>query len=120
MKKKLKKAPKKAQKKAKKSPSSFKINPTSDRILIREILPSAEEKTASGIIIPGTAEKEAGAKRGVVVTTGPGKFEDGKHIALSVKVGDRVLFQWGEKIMVDGEEYYLVRDAEIMAIVNEK
>ncbi len=96
---------------------SLKIQPTGDRVLIKESLEDVREKTASGIIIPATAEKDSGAKRGRVVAAGPGKHEDGKLVPVSVKIGDTVLFQWGEKVVIDSEEYYLVRDSEIMAIV---
>jgi chaperonin GroES len=94
------------------------IKPTGDRVLIKESLSDVHEKTASGIFIPVSTEKDSGAKRGVVIAIGPGKIEDGKKIALSVSVGDTVLFQWGEKVVIDSEEYFVVRDAEIMAIVN--
>lgn len=97
--------------------SKLKIQPTGDRVLIKESLFDAQEKTQSGIIIPSTVEKDSGAKRGVVLSVGPGKYDDGELIPISVKEGDTVLFQWGEKIVEDGEEYYLVKDGEIMAIV---
>ncbi|MDE2188423.1 MAG: co-chaperone GroES, partial [Patescibacteria group bacterium] len=48
---------------------------------------------------------------------GPGRIEDGKLVKLSVKEGDLVLFQWGDKVKVDEEEYYIVREAEILAII---
>lgn len=98
--------------------AKVKIQPTGDRVLIKESLSGVHEKTASGIFIPTSAEKDSGAKRGTVVAVGPGKMEDGKRITLSVSVGDTVLFQWGEKVVIDGEEYYVVRDTEIMAVVN--
>jgi len=97
--------------------SKLKIQPTGDRVLIKESLFDAQEKTQSGIIIPLTVEKDSGAKRGVVVAVGPGKYDDGELVPVSVKEGDNVLFQWGEKVVIEGEEYYLVRDGEIMAIV---
>jgi chaperonin GroES len=119
--KKTKKTAKKVVKKAIRmnpAKTGFKIQPTADRVLIKELVEGGEDTTASGIIIPVNAEKDSGSKRGKVVVTGPGRTEDGKTVAVSVKTGDTVLFQWGEKIVVDNEEYYLVRDAEILAIVN--
>lgn len=97
--------------------SKLKIHPTGDRVLIKESLFDAKEKTQSGIIIPLTVEKDSGAKRGVVLAVGPGKYDDGELVPISVKEGETVLFQWGEKIVEDGEEYYLVKDGEIMAVI---
>lgn len=97
--------------------AKLKIRPTGDRVLIKESLFDAQEKTQSGIIIPSTVEKDSGAKRGLVLAVGPGKYDDGELIPVSVKEGDTVLFQWGEKIVEDGEEYYIVKDGEIMAII---
>ncbi len=75
------------------------------------------KETESGIFIPESATKEPGSKKGRVVAVGPGKYDDGKFIAPSVKVGDTVLFQWGEKIEIKGTEYYVVREGEILAVV---
>lgn len=94
------------------------INPLGDRILIKESKDSKEKKTASGIIIPITVNEDKGGKNGEVVAVGVGRYEDGKIIPVSVKVGDSVLFQWGDKVMVDGEEYYIVKESEILAIIN--
>ncbi len=96
---------------------SKKIQPLGDRVIIREDSESHERKTASGIIIPSSANEEKGGKRGEVVAVGTGHFEHGTHIPLSVKVGDIVIFQWGDKIKVDGEEYIIVKEVEILAII---
>jgi chaperonin GroES len=96
-----------------------KIQPLGDKVLIKES--SAENtarKTDSGIFIPDTVKEDKGAKKGKVVAVGEGKFENGKFIPVSVKAGDTVLFQWGDKINIDGEEYYIVRESEISAIIN--
>jgi chaperonin GroES len=61
--------------------------------------------------------EEKNGKRGEVVAVGPGRIEEGKKIPLTVKVGDKVIFQWGDKVSVDGEEYYLVRESEILAVI---
>ena len=94
-----------------------KINPLHDRVLIKEDGVSKEKKTLSGIIIPVTVNEDKGGKSGEIVAVGPGKFEDGKLIAPAVKVGDKVLFQWGDKIKVDEEEFYIVKESEILAII---
>jgi chaperonin GroES len=95
----------------------FKVRPLGDRVLIKEDNESKEQTTASGIIIPVSAQEDKGSKRGRVVAIGNGKMEDGKMTPLTVKVGDKVLFQWGDKIQVDSEEYYIVRESEILAII---
>lgn len=96
---------------------SKKVKPLQDRVLIKEDTDSKEKKTATGIIIPVTVNEDKSGKRGVVVAAGPGRMEDGKLVALSVKPGDKVLFQWGDKIKVDDEEYYIVRESEILAVI---
>jgi len=94
-----------------------KIKPLADRILIKEDIESKEKKTLSGIIIPVTVNEDKGSKRGEVVAIGPGRTEEGKLIAPAVKAGDIVLFQWGDKVRIDDEDYYLVRESEILAII---
>lgn len=102
---------------SKKVENSAKIIPLGDRILIKEDAKSKEKKTASGIIIPITVNEDKGSKRGEVVAVGQGRYEDGKLIPVSVKVGDEVLFQWGDKILADGEEYYIAKETELLAII---
>jgi chaperonin GroES len=94
-----------------------KVKPLEHRVVIKEDSESKEKKTSSGIIIPVTVNEDKGGKRGEVVAVGPGKFEEGKLIPVAVKVGEKVLFQWGDKILVEGEEYYIVRESEILAII---
>jgi len=94
-----------------------KIKPLADRVLIKEDTESNEKKTSSGIIIPVTVNEDKGSKRGLVVAVGPGRVEDGKLVAPSVKAGDTVLFQWGDKVKIGEDEYYLVRESEILAII---
>lgn len=94
---------------------SKKIRPLADRIVIREDESSAEKKV-SGIIIPSSAD-DKGGKRGEVVAVGPGRTEDGKLVLPAVKVGDTVIFQWGDKVRIGEDDYYIVREAEILAVV---
>jgi chaperonin GroES len=96
---------------------SKKVKPLGDRVLIKEDINSKEKKTASGIIIPITVNEDKGGKKGEIVAIGEGHYEDGKLIPISVKIGDEVLFQWGDKIQIDGEEYYIVRESELLAIL---
>lgn len=95
-----------------------KITPLGDRVLIEYSSKQTEKKTESGIIIPETVKDDKGTKKGKVVAVGEGKYIDGKLVPLSVKKGDRVLFSWGEDVIIDGEEYYLVSESNILGIVN--
>ena len=93
----------------------MKIRPLGDRILVKQI--EAESKTAGGIIIPDTAkEKPQEAK---VVAVGTGKIVDGKRVELDVKKGDKVLFSkyGGDEIKYDGEEYKILKEEDVLAII---
>src|SRR3989338_8382944 len=92
---------------------SKKIKPLADRLVIKEIGENKERKTAFGIIIPVTVNEDKGGKIGEVLAVGSGKIEDGKLVPISIKVGDKVLFQWGDKINMEDEEYYIVRESEV-------
>jgi chaperonin GroES len=94
-----------------------KIKPLADRVLIKEDTESKEKKTSSGIIIPVTVNEDKGSKRGEVVAVGPGRVEEGQLVPPSVKAGDIVLFQWGDKVRIGEEDYYLVRESEILAVI---
>ncbi|MDD5068683.1 MAG: co-chaperone GroES [Candidatus Pacebacteria bacterium] len=109
-----------AQKKAKKATkkdSKGKIQPLADRVLIREE-EAKQTKTTSGIFIPESVDADKSTKKGVVVAIGDGKFEDGKIIPMKVKIGDTVVYSWGDKVEIDGEKYVIVRESEISAILN--
>jgi chaperonin GroES len=94
----------------------MKIKPLADRVVIKPT--PAEEKTKGGLIVPDTAKEKPVI--GEVVAVGPGKVsDDGKKIQLEVKVGDKVLYgkYSGTEVTVDGEEYLIMREADIFAIV---
>ena len=95
--------------------SSFALVPLADRIIVREEKVLEGKKTDSGIYIPDSVKEDQGMKRGKVVAVGAGKIEDGKRVPLEVVVGDTILFHWGERAVVNGEEYYIVREGEIAA-----
>jgi len=90
---------------------SVNIRPLADRVLIEPAL--AEETTASGIIIPDTAQEKP--QRGVVVAVGPGKPDE----PTTVKVGDAVLYgkYSGTDLQVEGKDYMIMRESDILAIV---
>ena len=93
------------------------IKPLADRILIRP--KKVEEKTAGGIYLPETASKEKPVK-GEVVAVGPGKLDNkGKRVALEVKEGDTVIYsKWaGTEIKVEGENFLLMKEDDVLAIV---
>jgi chaperonin GroES len=106
-------------KEGKKIEKMMKIKPLHDRVLIREIsAEQTEKKTASGIIIPVTGNEDKGSKKGIVIALGDGKYDDGKLIPISLSVGDEVLYSWGEKVILDGEEYTIVRENDVIAVLN--
>lgn len=109
----------KAKKVAKKEQKHEPIQPLGDRILIKELGENETgRKTDSGIFIPDTVKEDRDGKRGKVIAVGAGKVEDGKRVPPEVKVGDKVVFGWGDKITIEGTEYYLVREGEISAVLN--
>ena len=100
--------------------SKISIIPLADRVLIEPLEGKYKEgKTASGIVIPDTAEKER-PEQGKVIATGPGKRgDDGKVIPMGIKKGQTVFFtKYGpSEIKVDGKEYLIAREEDILAIV---
>lgn len=94
-----------------------KIRPLHDRVLVKRI-EEKMEKTAGGIYIPDTAKEKP--QEGEVVAVGAGKFkEDGTRQPLDVKEGDRILFgkYSGSEIKIDGEEFLIMREDEILGII---
>ena len=92
---------------------SFK--PLNDRVLVKRL--ESEEKTAGGLFIPDTAKEKP--SRGEVVAVGPGGNVDGKEITMYIKVGDKVLTSKysGTEVKLDGTEYTIVRQSDILAVV---
>ena len=94
----------------------MKIRPLQDRVLIKRI--DEQEQVRGGIIIPDTAKEKP--QEAEVVAVGPGKVnDDGKRVAVDIKVGDKVLVgkYSGSDIKIDGEDYVIVREDEILAVV---
>ena len=93
------------------------FRPLHDRVLVRRI--EAEEKTAGGILLPDTAKEKP--QVGEVAAVGPGKRnDDGKRVEMEVKVGDKVLYSKyaGTDIKLGTDEYVLLAEKDILAIVN--
>jgi len=94
----------------------MKIRPLHDRVIVKRL--DEERKTASGIVIPDAAAEKP--DQGQVISIGPGKRdENGKHVTLDVKAGDRILFgkYAGQTVKVDGEELLVMREEDIMGVV---
>ena len=92
------------------------VTPLHDRVLVRRL--EEKETAKGGIIIPDTAKEKP--HEGEVMAVGAGKIEKGKRVPLDVKVGDRILFgkYTGNDILVDDQEYLILREEEILAKVS--
>lgn len=96
----------------------MKLRPLHDRVIVKRL--EQETKTASGIYIPDNAAEKP--DQGEVLAVGPGKRDDkGELIAMSVKVGDRVLFgkYAGQTVKMDGNELMVMREDDLMAVVEQ-
>ena len=92
------------------------LMPLGDRVLVKRS--EAEERTAGGIVLPDTAKEKP--KQGEVMAVGSGRMLDnGERVALAVKKGDTVLFTSyaGNEVTIDGQEYLLMREEDILAVV---
>jgi chaperonin GroES len=101
---------------AKEKDANLKLRPLDDRVVIEAL--EAEEKTTGGILLPDTAKQKP--QRGRVVSAGPGKLRDtGDRHVLNVKVGDEVLYgkYAGSEVEVNGKEYKILRESDILAKV---
>jgi chaperonin GroES len=97
--------------------AKINLKPLADRVIIKPM--EAEETTKGGIILPDTAKEKP--IEGTVVAVGPGKVNDeGKTTKPEVKEGDKVLYgkYSGTEVTVDGEEYLIMRESDIFAIIN--
>ena len=93
----------------------MKLKPLGDRVVIKQL--EAEEKTKSGIVLPGTAKEKP--QEAEVVAVGPGGTVDGKEVKMEVKQGDRVIYSKyaGTEVKMDDVEYIIVRQNDILAVV---
>ena len=95
----------------------MQLKPLDDRIVVKPN--DAEEKTASGLVIPDTAKEKP--QQGSVLAVGPGRWSDdeGKHFALDVKVGDTVLYSkyGGTEVTIDGDDLLILTSRDVLAIV---
>jgi chaperonin GroES len=93
----------------------MQLRPLGDRVIIKKV--EAEETTKSGIVLPGAAKEKP--QMAEVIAVGPGGIVDGKEIKMEVKVGDKVIFSKysGNEVKVEAEEYTILRQDDILAIV---
>ena len=92
------------------------IKPLGDRVVIE--LMEAEEKTASGIVLPGTAKEKP--QQGKVVAVGPGRvLDNGTRVTVDVQVNDQVIFSKfsGSELKLDGKEYLVLRESDILGVL---
>ena len=91
------------------------LKPLADRVVVKAI--EAEETTKTGIVLPGTAKEKPQVAE--VIAVGPGGMVDGKEVTMTVKVGDRVITSKyaGTEVKCDGVEYCIVRQSDILAVV---
>ena len=97
----------------------MKIEPLGDKIVVKRL--EAEEKTAGGIVLPETAKEKP--KEGKIISVGPGKVLDsGERSNMQLKKGDRVIFASyaGTEVEVDGEEFLIMSEEDVLAVVKTK
>ena len=93
----------------------MKLKPLCDRVVVKMV--EAEETTASGIILTASAQEKPQVAE--IIEVGPGGMVDGKEVVMTVKVGDHVITSKysGTEVKLDGEKYIIVRQSDILAIV---
>ena len=91
----------------------MKLKPLGDRIVVRQI--AAEEVTASGIVLPDTAQEKP--QRGEVLAVGDGRYEDGERVPLDVQIGDEVIYSkyGGTEVTIDDEDLIILRESDVLA-----
>lgn len=93
----------------------MKLVPLGDRVVLKQL--EAEETTKSGIVLPGQAHEKP--QQAEVIAVGPGGMAEGKEVKMEVVVGDKVIYSKyaGTEVKMDGEEYIIVRQNDILAVV---
>ena len=93
----------------------MKLVPLGDKVVLKQL--EAEETTKSGIVLPGQAQEKP--QQAEVIAVGPGGMVEGKEVKMEVVVGDKVIYSKyaGTEVKMDGEEYIIVRQNDILAVV---
>ena len=96
-------------------PAGSKVNPLSDRVMIRAL--EETEQMRGGLYIPDTAKEKP--QQGEILAVGPGRWEEGKRVPLEVKVGDKVLYgkYSGTEVTVDNEQVLILRESDVLAVI---
>jgi chaperonin GroES len=95
--------------------TDIKVKPLADRVVVKALEES--EQMRGGLYIPDTAKEKP--QQGEVMAVGPGRIEDGKRVDMELKVGDKVLYgkYSGTEVTVDGEQYLILRESDVLAVV---
>ena len=100
---------------ATKNATSVKVTPLADRVVIKAL--EDAEQMRGGLYIPDTAKEKP--QQGEVVAVGPGRYEKDQRVPMEVKVGNKVLYgkYSGTEVTIDGEQYLILRESDVLAIV---
>ncbi|MBC7841263.1 MAG: co-chaperone GroES [Gemmatimonadaceae bacterium] len=98
-----------------KSAIGAKVTPLADRVVVKPL--EEAEQMRGGLYIPDTAKEKP--QQGEIVAVGPGKYEDGKLVPMTVKVGDRVLYgkYSGTEVTIEGENVLILRESDVLAVL---
>ncbi len=101
---------------AAKTAAASKVAPLADRVVVKAM--EEAETMRGGLYIPDTAKEKP--QQGEVIAVGPGRTEDGKRVPMEVKAGDKVLYgkYSGTEVTVDGEQFLILRESDILAVIN--
>ncbi len=101
---------------ASKSAVAAKVSPLADRVVVKALEES--EQMRGGLYIPDTAKEKP--QQGEIVAVGPGKYEDGKLVPMTVKQGDRVLYgkYSGTEVTIDSEQLLILRESDVLAVLS--
>ena len=96
--------------------TTVKVAPLADRVVVKPLEES--EQMRGGLYIPDTAKEKP--QQGEIISVGPGKYEDGKLVPMSVKVGDKVLYgkYSGTEVTLDGDQYLILRESDVLAVIS--
>ena len=95
--------------------TSTKVTPLSDRVVVRAM--EETEQMRGGLFIPDTAKEKP--QQGEIIAVGPGKYEDGKLVPMTVKIGDKVLYgkYSGTEVTLDNEQFLILRESDVLAVI---
>ncbi|MFN2602067.1 MAG: co-chaperone GroES [Gemmatimonadaceae bacterium] len=96
--------------------TSTKVTPLSDRVVVRAL--EETEQMRGGLFIPDTAKEKP--QQGEIIAIGPGKYEDGKLVPMTVKVGDKVLYgkYSGTEVKLDDDDFLILRESDVLAVIS--